>query len=248
MSFEDHFSQRAQEYAQYRPSYPSRLFAYLSSLAPSRHLAWDCGTGNGQAALGLAEYFDHVVATDASSNQIAQAFPHERIEYRVEPAEEVSLDAGSVDLITVAIAVHWFDFERFYREVRRVLQAGGILAVWTYHLPVIGPRVDPLLVAYYREILAGYWPERFSYVDDRYRTLPFPFEEVDSPEFDMTATWTLGQLVGFLGSWSAARKYQEDHNRHPVQEIWPKLVDAWGEPDQSRSIRWPMYIRVGRAT
>lgn len=139
MNFEDHFSELAQAYARYRPSYPSALFSYLASVAPGREFAWDCGTGNGQAALALAEHFDRVVATDASAAQIAHAFAHERVDYRVERAEAVSLGDGSTDLITVAIAVHWFDLEAFYREVRRVLKAKGILAVWTYHLPMIEP-------------------------------------------------------------------------------------------------------------
>ncbi len=245
-SFEDHFSKQAGEYAQYRPQYPGELFVYLASISPSRQLAWDCGTGNGQAARELARHFNRVIATDASSDQIAQAVPHERIDYRVERAEEVSLETGSVDLVTVAIAVHWFDLETFYQAVRRVGRPDGILAVWMYHLPVIDPSIDPILKHYYANVLAGYWPERFHFLAERYQTLPFPFEELKPPEFEIQANWELGQVVGFLDSWSATRRYQKERGQHPVSIIWQGLSEIWGEPGRRRTIRWPLYLRVGR--
>ena len=244
--FEDHFSKQAREYARFRPQYPSELFVYLASISPGRQLAWDCGTGNGQAARELAKHFNRVIATDASSDQIAQAVPHERIDYRVERAEEVSLETGSVDLVTVAIAVHWFDLDPFYQVVRRVGRPDAILAVWMYHLPVIDPSIDQILEHYYADMLAGYWPERFHFLADRYQTLPFPFEELEPPKFEMQANWELGQLVGFLDSWSATRRYQKERGQHPVRIIWQRLSEAWGEPGRQRTIRWPLYLRVGR--
>jgi SAM-dependent methyltransferase len=245
-SFEDYFSEQAREYARYRPQYPSELFVYLASISPGRQLAWDCGTGNGQAARELARHFKRVIATDASSDQIAQALPHERIDYRVERAEEVRLESHSVDLVSVATAVHWFDLEPFYQVVRRVGKPDGILAVWTYHLPVINPAIDQILKHYYADVLAGFWPERFHFLADRYRTLPFPFEELKPPKFEIQANWELGQLVGFLDSWSATRRYQTERGQHPVSIIWQALSGAWGEPGQKRTIRWPLYLRVGR--
>jgi ubiquinone/menaquinone biosynthesis C-methylase UbiE len=157
-SFEDHFSKQSQTYAQYRPQYPEEIYAYLASVAPGALLAWDCGTGNGQAALGLAKYFDRVFATDASAEQIARAYPHPRVDYHVEPAEHISLGDSTVDLVTVAVAIHWFNFDEFYREVKRVLKPGGILAVWTYNFPVISPEMDALVRRYYYETLKGFWP------------------------------------------------------------------------------------------
>jgi len=247
-SFEDHFSEYAREYARHRPQYPSELFGYLASISPNHQLAWDCGTGNGQAALELVKHFDRVIATDASSDQIAQAVSHERIEYRVERAEEVSLEDLSVDLVTVAIAIHWFDLEAFYQVVRRVVRPEGILAVWMYHLPVIDSSIDQTLNHYYTNVVAGFWPERFHFMEERYQTLPFPFEELNPPEFEMQAKWNLGQLVGFLGSWSATRRYQKERGQNPVRIIWPRLSETWGEPGQRRTIRWPLYLRVGRIT
>jgi SAM-dependent methyltransferase len=245
-SFEDHFSQQAQDYALYRPTYPAELFAYLAWVSPGRQLAWDCGTGNGQAALALTEHFQQVVATDASPDQIARAFPHQRIEYRVERAEDVDLATGSADLVTVAIAVHWFDFDQFYHQVERVLKPDGILAVWAYHLPVIDPEVDRVLSKYYYQFLAGYWSVRVSHLDQRYQSLPFPFDELLPPEFKMQTEWSLGQVVGFLNSWSATRKFENEHGRHPVKEIWEELLSAWGNPEQKRILDWPLYMRVGR--
>jgi SAM-dependent methyltransferase len=244
--FEDHFSKQAHQYADYRPGYPVELFSYLAELAPARQLAWDCGTGSGQAARELVRYFERVVATDASSNQLAEAFPHDRIEYRVERAEAVSLDTGSVDLITVAVAVHWFDLEPFYQAVRRVGKKEGILAVWTYHLPEIDSVIDQVLYRYYKEILADYWPERIRYLDERYQTLPFPFEELVLPRFVAQADWDLEQMTGFLESWSATRRYEKEHGKNPVGIIRQELAERWGGPGTQRRIRWPLHMRVGR--
>jgi SAM-dependent methyltransferase len=245
-TFEDHFSKQARDYARYRPQYPDELFGYLASIAPARRLAWDCGTGNGQAALGLVRHFEHVVATDASADQVGQAVPHERIDFRVERAEAVGLESGSVDLVTVATAVHWFDLPRFYAEARRVATSGGVLAVWTYFQFEIAPAIDPIMTRYHAQVLGDYWPKGFHHVVDRYRTLPFPFDEIPPPELEVRSLWTLRELSGFLNSWSATQRYLEQRGDHPLRAIWPALSEAWGDPDQPRPIRWPLYLRVGR--
>lgn len=244
--FEDHFSLQAGDYARYRPRYPRELFTYLGSIAPGRRLAWDCGTGNGQAALELVQDFKRVIATDASPEQLSHAVPHERIEYRLEAAENVNLSPGSVDLVTVAVAVHWFDLDRFYPAVKRVLAPQGVLAVWTYHLPLIEPSIDEVVERYYRVVLADYWPARIQYLEDRYRSLPFPFDELTSPDFEMQAGWDLIHLGGFLSSWSATQRYQAERGRHPLDLVWPELKQAWGAPDEQRRVRWPLYLRIGR--
>jgi ubiquinone/menaquinone biosynthesis C-methylase UbiE len=245
-NFEDHFSKQSEQYAQFRPNYPDELYAYLASLAPGHALAWDCGTGNGQAAIGLARHFDKVHASDASAEQIALAHPHAKVDYRVEPAEQVSLNTSSTDLVTVAVAIHWFNFDEFYREVKRVLKPGGILAAWTYSLTEISPGIDQLINHYYGEILSGYWPERIHYLEERYETIPFPFEEIVSPPFVMEIHWNLIQLAGFLDSWSATQRYKAQNGHHPLDIIWPKLTAAWGEENEPRLIRWPLHFRIGR--
>lgn len=246
MSFRDYFSEKAQEYAKHRPGYPQALFDYLATLAPGLRRAWDCGTGNGQAALKLAEHFVEVIATDASAEQIENAFAHDRVRYRVEPAESTSIAGGTVDLTTVGTAVHWFEFDGFYEEVRRVSKPGAVLAVWTYHLPAVSPAVDRVLERYYGEVLDGYWPERFDYLRKRYRTLPFPFAEVESPDFPMHAEWSMHEMVGFMASWSATRTYMEKEGHHPLEIVLDELREGWGREDQKRTVQWTLYTRVGR--
>lgn len=245
-NFEDHFSQHSQVYAQYRPQYPEEIYAYLASIAPSQSLAWDCGTGNGQAAIGLANYFEHVFATDASAEQIARAYRHPKVEYHVEPAEHVSLPDSSADLVTVAVAIHWFNFDEFYREVKRVLKPSGVLAAWTYNLTEISPEIDALVQQYYFEILKGYWPERIHYLEEGYVTLPFPFEEIVPPAFAMQANWDLNQYAGFLNSWSATQRYKEQNGHHPLSLSWDQLRAAWGNENDQHSVRWPLHFRIGR--
>jgi SAM-dependent methyltransferase len=245
-TFEDHFSNQSQLYAQYRPSYPGEIYAYLASIAPGRSLGWDCGTGNGQAAVGLAAYFDRIYATDASARQISLAQANEKVDYHVEPAEHVALADSSTDLVTVAVAVHWFNFDEFYREVRRVLKPGGILAVWTYSFTEISPRIDQVIRQYYYETLRGFWPERIHYLEERYETLPFPFEEIHPPSFVMERNLNLAQYAGFLDSWSATQRYKEQNGQHPLEVIWDQLSAAWGNENEPRLVRWPLYFRIGR--
>ena len=244
--FEDHFSKQSQLYAQYRPKYPEEIYAYLASIAPGRSLAWDCGTGNGQAAVGLANYFDRVYASDASAEQISRAYPHPKVTYQVASAEHVALGDSSVDLVTVAVAIHWFNFDEFYREVKRVLKPDGILAAWTYSFVEISPEIDSLFRHYYYEVLHGFWPERIHYLEEEYKTLPFPFHEVTPSSFAMQANWDLGQLAGFLDSWSATQRYKEQNGEHPLAQIWDQLVAAWGDETQPRLVKWPLHFRIGR--
>lgn len=246
LRFEDHFSGHSEQYAQHRPQYPDEIYAYLASMTPACSLAWDCGTGNGQAALGLAQHFDNVYATDVSAEQIAHAYPHQRVEYHAEPAEHVSLPDSSADLVTVAVALHWFRFDEFYREVKRVLKPQGVIAVWTYHLPEISGDIDPLVSYYYAELLKDFWPERIRYLHERYKTIPFPFEEITPPDFVMEINWDLLQFAGFLDSWSATQRYKAQKGQHPLEVIWDKLLTAWGDANQKRLIRWPLHFRIGR--
>lgn len=248
LSFEDHFSKHSQTYAQYRPQYPEEIYAYLASIAPGHSLAWDCGTGNGQAAIGLANYFDNVYATDASAEQISHAYTHPNVEFRVEPAEHSSLHNSTVDLVTVAVAIHWFNFDEFYGEVKRVLKPNGILAAWTYNSVEVTPEVDTIVRHYSDDVLKGYWPERIRLLENGYTNLPFPFEEISPPPFDMKADWTLDQFAGFLNSWSATQRYREQNGHHPLEGIWNELSQAWGNENDQRLIRWPLHFRIGKNT
>lgn len=247
MTFEDHYSGHADAYARHRPRYPDELFAWLASEIPSRALAWDAGTGNGQVAVALAEHVDRVVATDASGDQLARAVAHERVAYRNEPSDRVSLPSGSVDLITAGAAAHWFELEGFYREVKRVGKKGAIVALFSY-----GPRdiaadvVGPIVHRFQDEVLGPFWPDRIQYVHDRYATLPFPFDEIAVPPFVMTADWNLGELLAFLDTWSASQRYLQQRGTRAIDEIAPDLARAWGDPTRRREMRCPLFARVGR--
>jgi SAM-dependent methyltransferase len=245
-AFEDYFSGLAKTYAHYRPTYPEGLYSYLASIAPHHRLAWDCGTGNGQAALGLASHFDRVVATDASADQITLAPYHNRVEYRIARSESAGLDNHSAALVTVAVAVHWFDLEEFYAEVRRVSHPEGVIAVWCYSLPSIEPAIDRILDYYMREILSEFWPDRFQYVLDQYRNLPFPFKELNPPTFTMETVLDLRGVLGFLQSWSGTANYEKRKGESPIGLIRAELTKEWGRESVERKLYWNLYPRVGR--
>jgi SAM-dependent methyltransferase len=245
MSFKDHFSGHAGVYASFRPGYPPALFDFVASLPRGRDLAWDCATGNGQAAGPLAARFSRVIATDASAEQLAHAEPYPNVEYRQAPAESSGLADRSVDLVTVATAVHWFDFERFYAEVERVLAPGGALAVWAYNLARISPEVDVWTDRLSHEVVRAWWPPERRFVDEEYRTLPFPFAEVAVPELWIEERWDLPRYLHYLGTWSALNRYVQANGRDPRDEIHAGMAAAWGDPAEVRTVRWPIMMRAG---
>lgn len=245
--FKDHFSGVSNSYADFRPAYPAELLSWLAGIAPGRSLVWDCAAGTGQASVGLAEHFDRVIATDASAEQVQAAKHHPKIEYRVALAENSGLPEHSVDLVTVAQALHWFDLERFYAEVRRVMKPGGILAVWTYGLHAADHmEINRLMQHFYAETVGLYWPPERKLVESGYRTLHFPFEEIQPPQFSMQAAWNLWQLAGYLRSWSATSRFIKDKGYDPVDALEQELRPFWGPPDILRTITWPLSLRVGR--
>jgi SAM-dependent methyltransferase len=245
MTFKDHFSKQAADYAQFRPTYPQELFDYLGNIAPSRQLAWDCGTGNGQAAVGLASVFDAVIATDASEKQITNATLHERVDYRVAPAEDSGIDSGTVDLIMVAQALHWFDLHRFYVEAQRVLKPDGVLAASAYNLLQIKPPIDEVVNRYYYEVVGSFWPPERKLVE-RFADLPFPFHKIDPPKLEMLASWNLDHLVGYLRTWSSTQRFIAAKGIDPLKQIMDELRVAWGAPEQKRNVIWPLTLRIGR--
>lgn len=243
--FKDHFSGHSADYAKYRPNYPAALFDWLATLTPTHELAWDVGTGSGQAALELARRFFRVVGSDAAEAQLRTAIAHERITYKVMPAERTDLADHSVDLITVAQAIHWFDFDGFYDEVRRVLKPGGIIAAWTYAGTRVAPEIDAIVKHYYVETVGNCWPPERKLVDEHYRTIPFPFAEIEAPPFRMVQHWRLEDLLGYLGTWSATKRYAQARNVDPIEALREPLTRAWGA-EGVRLVEWGLHIRVGR--
>ena len=247
VTFKDHFSQLAAQYAQFRPFYPGALFDFLARISPARTRAWDCACGNGQASVDLAERFESVIATDASPQQISAAKPHPRVTYRVAPAEASGLEDDSMDLVTVAQALHWLDHSRFYPEVRRVLRANGVLAVWTYGMPRMNDvKIDPLIKSYYIDVVGPYWPPERRYVEEGYRNLDFPFTEVSSPSLSMREQWNLAQFLGYVRSWSASARCFDATGVDPVVALSEQLAPVWGDPQRVRAVCWPLSLRVGR--
>jgi SAM-dependent methyltransferase len=237
----------AEGYARHRPGYPPALFDWLTTLPAGRRRACDAGTGSGQAAVALAGCFARVVAIDPALAQVALAARHPRVAYRVAAAEAMALPAGSIDLVTAAQAVHWFDLDRFYAEVRRVLAPGGALAVWTYSEVLVDPAVDRVVARFYHDVVGPYWPPERRLVERGYRTLPFPFAPVAAPELPMVERWDLARFAGYLGTWSAARHWSDAHDgADPLDRVRAELAAAWGDPGRRREVTWPLHVRAGR--
>jgi SAM-dependent methyltransferase len=226
--FHDHFSAVANRYADFRPHYPSGLFDYIATLVPQNSVVWDCACGNGQATLDLAS-----------------ATPHPKIVYRVALAEQSGLLDQSVALVTVAQALHWFDFDRFYAEVKRVLTPDGVIAVWAYGINTVeGEDANQLVQDFYARTVGPYWPQERRLVEQGYRTIPFPFAELTPPAFRMEAHWTLDQLLGYFSTWSSTNRYIKANGRNPLEPLAAELKRVWR--DSPRQIIWPLSLRIGR--
>ncbi len=218
----------------------------MATLPACHELAWDCGAGSGQATLPLAHHFHRVVGTDASAAQIAAAPMHPSIEFRVAPAQTSGLPARTVDLVTVAQALHWFELDGFYTEVRRVLRPDGVIAVWTYgHSELDDTGLDQALRTFYEEVVGPYWPPERRHVENGYEALPFPFIERSTPTFPMELRWTLAELLGYVGTWSAVARFREQRGHDPISLLAQELAPRWGDPASERRVRWPLRLRVG---
>lgn len=244
VTFKDHFSGQSESYARHRPHYPAEMFRFLVSLTNNHVRAWDCATGNGQAAIALSAHFQSVVATDASHAQIAAAIAHPGVTYRVAAAEDSQLDAASIDLVTVGQALHWFDHERFFKETRRVLVNDGVLAAWCYELCTVSETCDALVHRLYTDILRDQWPPERRLIEARYAGIAMPGEPLESPDFEMCVTWTVTDMLGYLRTWSGCARYQQAHGEDPVSQIEEALQAAWGEGP--RTVRWPLTLLASK--
>ena len=245
-TFKDHFSRQSADYSRYRPGYPADLIAWVASRAPDHALAVDCATGNGQAAIALAGHFDAVVAVDGSRAQLERAQPHPRVRYELALAEHLPVQDQSVSLVAAAQAVHWFDFERFHAECRRVLKPGGVIAVWTYEKFQAGAAIDAIVDRFYQDVVGDYWPPERRYVEEAYQTLPFPWAEEIVPSFQLQTEWSLEQAVGYLASWSSVQRYRDAHpGRDPLPALAAELATLW-PADRTLRLNWPVHLRLGR--
>jgi SAM-dependent methyltransferase len=240
------FTTVAREYANFRPGYPPELFEWLARVSPKREAAWDAGCGSGQASVALAEHFATVHATDVAAEQIAAAKPHPRIRYAVAPAETSGLADGSVDLVTVAQALHWFDVEAFYAEARRVARPEALLVVWNYPRPVFdAPALDAVFQDFYANVVGPYWPAGRKHVEANYTTLPFPQPELTAPRFSLDLDWSPAQVIGYVSSWSATARYREARGADPVPLFAQALRKVWRD-DTAARLRMPLGMRVAK--
>lgn len=244
--FKDHFSKASEGYAAHRPTYPLALVDFLAEVTPRHSLAWDAGSGSGQLSVLLATFFERVVATDSSEQQIVRAIAHPRVDYYCAHAEASSLPDGVVDLAVAAQAAHWFDLGAYYAEVRRVARPGAAIALVTYGIMTIAEAIDPVIRRFHSDVLGPYWPPERRHVEDGYRSLPFPFNEIHAPELQIRMDWTLADLVGYVETWSAMRALERVEDRAPVEGFRRDIARVWGSGRTIRSVRWPLSLRVGR--
>jgi SAM-dependent methyltransferase len=242
-----YFTSQAKLYAEFRPDYPAALFEFIAAAAPGHALAWDCATGSGQAATGLADHFQRVIATDASEAQIAHARPHPRIEYRVAPAEASGLPDHCADAITVTQALHWLKFEPFFAEVRRVAKPNALFIATVYSDPVLeDPAANAILHNYNKVVVGPHWPPERKFVDERYESIPIPFAPIQAPTLRLEKNWTLAELAGYLRSWSATVRCTKATGSDPVIEFERAMRQHWPHPDQPRHLCWPFTILASR--
>jgi len=245
MTSVDDFSAIARDYARYRPTYPDDLFRYLASISPGHSLALDCATGNGQAARGLVDFFDAIVAFDISVDQLKHATLHPKIYYIAAGAEAIPVQEGQFDLVVVTQALHWFDLAEFYAQARRILKPGGVLAALAYQVFETSPDIDRIISRYYTQVLGPFWSSGIRLVEENYQTIPFPFTEKQPPEIDMETSWNINEILGYLSSWSATTRFMSKNGYHPLREIESELLAAWGNPARRRILHWPVNLKVG---
>jgi hypothetical protein len=246
MGHKDLFSGHAKIYSTFRPTYPPELYNFIYHHLAQADAAWDCGTGNGQVASYLAKHFNKVFATDISARQLEEAIILPNIHYSVASAEQTTFAANSFDLITVGQALHWMDLEKFYTEAKRVGKPDSLIAVWGYSILTIHPDLDIHLHHFYKKIVGPYWDKARQLVDEEYQTIPFPFEEIPSPRFFIKVSWNLEHLSGYLETWSATQKYLAEHKVNPVKPLIEKLQQHWNDPATSRTVSFPLFLRLGR--
>ena len=245
MASKDNFSKQANKYAIFRPVYPQALYDFIFSHCNAKVNAWDCATGNGQVARELSKFFENIYATDISQKQIDNAFKADNIKYTIAKAEKTTFDDNFFDLITVGQALHWFDFDDFHQEIKRIGKNGGIIAAWGYGFLNISNEIDEIISKFYYDKIGPYWDPERRFVEEKYESIPFPFENISSPAFEIKVEWTLNQLIGYLNTWSSVQKYIAAHGSNPVDEINGSLINAWGA-DEVKAVTFPLFVKIGK--
>jgi ubiquinone/menaquinone biosynthesis C-methylase UbiE len=245
----DLFSQQAATYAKYRPTYPPALIEYILSFVSNRSVAWDVATGNGQAALLLSNYFEKIMATDYSEKQLDQAILRNNIFYSLSGAEKTGFSDNSFDLITIAQAYHWLNFEEFQKEATRVAKPGAIIAAWGYNIPQSGiEKLDNAINYFYKEVVGSFWDVERKFIEAAYQTIPFSFEPLPGTSFAIEVKWSINDLAGYFQSWSSVQHFINNRKFNPVEQFLPQLANAWPTQQQILSFNFPLFMRIGRVT
>ena len=239
----DNFSSKSDNYAKYRPTYPLEFFDFLNSLLPSKMNAWDCGTGNGQIAFEISKTFENVEATDISIAQIKNAVTVDNVHYSIQAAESVNYENDFFDLIIVGQAIHWFDFEKFYSEVKRTGKKNAIVCAVGYGRMKVNLEIDTIIDEFYTNVIGTYWDEERKFIDENYQTIPFPFKEISTPNFSQKYFWDLDHLIGYLNTWSAVKHYIQKNGSNPITPLEIELKKIWG--NQKLNLYFPMLLRMG---
>ena len=245
MQTKDYFSDQSKIYATFRPTYPDELYQFIFKHLKNKNVAWDCATGNGQVAQYLAPHFQGVYATDISQQQIDNATQASNIFYSVGKAEETGFKNNQFDLITVGQALHWFNRQAFYKEVKRIGKPDGLIAVWGYANLNISPAIDKPFMDFYNNTVGPYWDEARRLVEREYEGVEFPFQQIPSPKFQIKVNWTLERLSGYLSSWSATQKFIKTNGYNPVDKFIQSLSDLW-KPGESKSVTFPVFLKLGK--
>ncbi len=244
-TFKDYFSSKSTDYANYRPHYPRSLAEELAKLCRTTNVALDCGCGSGQLSVLLADYFDDVIATDASSQQIENAEHHAKVTYKVAPAENSPVADKSVDLVTIAQAAHWVDLKKFYADAKRALKPDGVLTLISYQNATFeNLQCNRIIMDFYGNTLEKYWPPERRHVESGYQTLEFPFHEIDFPQLHIETDWNFYQAFGYFTTWSAFKAFEAEGGTTEIDAFKEKLMAAWGDPETTQKMRWPLKVRA----
>ncbi|MEO1657129.1 MAG: class I SAM-dependent methyltransferase [Pseudomonadota bacterium] len=241
------FGSQAKAYQEARPGYPGALFDWIAEEAPARDAVWDCATGSGQAAASLSERFSQVFATDISAEQIGAAVQRANVAYSVAPAEASGLADSSVDAITVATALHWFDFDRYWDEVRRVLRPGGFFAAWSYDHFIFDDAIEEALMTTLRPMIDPFWSEGNRIASEGYKDadVRFPFGRLEAPRFVIAEEWPLERVLTFAESWSATMRLREDPDSSAQVDHLMATVRERLEP-RAYKVEAPIHMLAGR--
>lgn len=246
MSVIDLFSDKSDLYAAARPQYPHNLYEFLASRVDNRERVWDCGAGNGQASVAIAKYFREVYATDISDRQIANAIAKDNVFYSVQPAEKTNFPDAYFDAVIVAQALHWFDLDRFWSEVKRVLKKGGIFSAWGYSWLSVSPKVDLIIKEEILDIIEPYWSPRIDLIRNGYCKIDFPFEPIPVPSIEMKIFWTLPELLAYMHTWSATRQCMRKQGTDFFEALSDKLSSIWGDSRDRKEVTMNFHIIAGR--